>query len=65
MRVVGIDSCTSAILDRWLAVHHKRLAGRRAPVFCTLNGGRIEPSYIRHLPVTVLPGSVTQAAGGA
>jgi len=25
------------------------LPGARSPVFCTLKGGRLDPSYIRHL----------------
>jgi len=48
-RVVGIDSGTTAILERWLTIRNKRFRCRSAPVFCTLTGGPIEPSYIRHL----------------
>jgi integrase/recombinase XerC len=48
-RVVGIDSGTVALLQRWLDVRRKRGINGRAPVFCTLAGKPIEQSYIRHL----------------
>jgi site-specific recombinase XerD len=48
-RVVGIDSGTTALLEKWLDVRRKRGINGRAPVFCTLRGSRIEQSYIRHL----------------
>jgi site-specific recombinase XerD len=48
-RVVGVDSGTAALLARWLDVRRKRGVNSRAPVFCTLDGGQIDSSYVRHL----------------
>ena len=48
-RTVGVDEQTSALLARWLDRRRKLSPGARAPVFCTLAGGRIDPSYVRHL----------------
>lgn len=48
-RVVGIDAGTSALLGRWLDVRNKRGINGRAPIFCTLQGGQIDQSYVRHL----------------
>jgi site-specific recombinase XerD len=36
-------------LARWLEVRRKRGIDARAPVFCTLLGGEIDQSYVRHL----------------
>jgi integrase/recombinase XerC len=48
-RVVGIDAGTAALLARWLDVRGRCGANSRAPVFCTLDGGQIDSSYVRHL----------------
>jgi integrase/recombinase XerC len=48
-RVVGLDAGTAALLARWLELRRKRGANSRAPVFCTLDGGQIDSSYVRHL----------------
>jgi integrase/recombinase XerD len=48
-RIVGLDAGTAAVLTRWLEVRQKRRITGRAPVFCTLGGGAIDPSYVRHL----------------
>lgn len=48
-RVVGLDSGTAALLARWLDVRKKRGINGRATVFCTLDGGVVDQSYIRHL----------------
>lgn len=48
-RVVGLDSGTAALLQRWLEVRRKRGINGRAPVFCTLSGDEIDQSYVRHL----------------
>ncbi len=48
-RTVGIDEQTSALLARWLDRRRKLGPGARAPVFCTLAGGRVDTSYVRHL----------------
>jgi len=48
-RTVGVDEQTSALLARWLDRRKKIGAGARAPIFCTLRGGRIDSSYVRRL----------------
>jgi site-specific recombinase XerD len=48
-RVVGLDAGTAALIQRWLDVRGKRGFNGRACVFCTLSGGVIEESYVRHL----------------
>jgi len=48
-RTVGVDEQTAALLVRWLDRRRKLSPGARAPVFCTLAGGRVDTSYVRHL----------------
>jgi integrase/recombinase XerD len=48
-RIVGMDAGTCALVDRWLQVRRKYSAGRRSPLFCTLRGGPLDQSYVRHL----------------
>jgi len=48
-RTVGVDEQTAALLARWLDRRRKLGPGARAPVFCTLAGGRVDASYVRHL----------------
>jgi len=48
-RTVGVDEQTAALLARWLDRRRRLGPGARAPVFCTLEGGRVDPSYVRHL----------------
>jgi len=48
-RTVGVDEQASALLARWLDRRRRLSPGARAPVFCTLAGGRIDTSYVRHL----------------
>jgi site-specific recombinase XerD len=48
-RTVGVDEQTAALLARWLDRRRRLSPGARATVFCTLDGGRIDPSYVRHL----------------
>jgi integrase/recombinase XerD len=48
-RVVGLDAGAAAVLERWLEVRKKRRAGTSTPIFCTLDGGQIDQSYVRHL----------------
>ncbi len=48
-RTVGVDEQTAALLARWLDRRKKIGAGARAPIFCTLQGGRIDSSYVRRL----------------
>ena len=54
-RTVGLDEQTTALLARWvdrrrgLAGESGRGPGARAAIFCTLQGGRIDSSYVRRL----------------
>ena len=48
-RTVGVDEQTSALLARWIDRRRKFSPGARAPVFCTLDGGRVDTSYVRRL----------------
>ena len=49
-RVVGLDPTALAVLERWLEVRAKRVRRpRAAPVFCTLDGGSLQPQYVRAL----------------
>ena len=48
-QVVGLDATGFALVDRWL--DHRRTIGitARAPIFCTLKGGKLSPVYVRNL----------------
>lgn len=52
-RTVGLDQQTAALLARWIdrrrGLRGGRGPGARAPIFCTLQGGRIDTSYVRRL----------------
>jgi site-specific recombinase XerD len=49
-RVVGVDAGTVALLGRWLELRRKRgLPSGRAPLFCSLAGGPLDLSYVRHM----------------
>lgn len=48
-RVVGLDLSTGLLIDQWLVGRKKVGVGNQAPLFCTLQGGQIDQSYIRHL----------------
>jgi site-specific recombinase XerD len=48
-RTVGLDEQTGALLARWLDRRRQLGPGSRAPVFCTLEGGSIDTSYVRRL----------------
>ena len=48
-RTVGVDEQTAALLARWIDRRRTLSPGARAPVFCTLEGGRIDTSYVRRL----------------
>lgn len=49
-RKLGLDAGTAALLARWMdkrrSLGHN---GRGKPLFCTLDGGAIDQSYVRHL----------------
>ena len=48
-RVVGVDAGTVALVGRWLEVRRKRGIPGGGPLFCTLAGGPMDQSYVRHL----------------
>jgi site-specific recombinase XerD len=48
-RVVGVDAGTVALVGRWLELRRKRRMPSGGPLFCTLAGGPLDQSYIRHL----------------
>jgi integrase/recombinase XerD len=48
-RVVGLDAGAAALLSRWLQARRKLGIPRSRPVFCTLRGGQLDQSYVRHL----------------
>jgi site-specific recombinase XerD len=49
-RKLGLDETTSALLARWIDRRHSLgHNGRGKPLFCKLDGGVIDQSYVRHL----------------
>lgn len=48
-RTVGVDEQTAAMLARWIDRRRSLSPGARSPIFCTLKGGRLDTSYVRHL----------------
>jgi integrase/recombinase XerC len=48
-RVVGLDSGTAAVVERWSQTRATLGVPRAAPVNCTLAGGPVQPRYVRHL----------------
>lgn len=49
-RIVGMDPEAFAVLERWLELRRRRGIGSpRRPIFCTLAGDRLDPSYVRRL----------------
>jgi integrase/recombinase XerD len=48
-RVLGVDAGAVAPVSHWLDVRRKRGISSAAPLFCTLRGGLLDQSYIRHL----------------
>jgi site-specific recombinase XerD len=49
-RRLGVDDTTAALLARWIDRRSALGLNRRGrPLFCTLQGGRIDQSYVRHL----------------
>jgi len=48
-RTVGVDEQTAALLARWIDRRRQLRPGARAPVLCTLRGGRLDSSYVRRL----------------
>lgn len=48
-RTVGLDPMAFAVIDRWLDVRGKLTIHASAPLFCTLHGQAMIPSYVRAL----------------
>ena len=48
-RVVGLDPGSMAILLRWVDKRHQYGLTGRSPLFCTLQGRPLHPSYVRTL----------------
>src|SRR4249919_1015045 len=48
-RVVGVDAGTVSLVGRWLERRRRLPASYGAPLFCTLAGGPMDQSYIRHV----------------
>ena len=48
-RVVGLDPGAFALVERWLDRRKALGIKRTAPLFCTLGGGPLDASYVRHL----------------
>jgi site-specific recombinase XerD len=56
-RTVGLDPGAMAIVMRWVDRRKTRRLSRSAPLFCTLRGGPLNPSYVR----TLFPRIATRA----
>jgi integrase len=56
-RVVGLDPGAVAILSRWVDTRRDSGINGHAPLFCTLEGKPLQPSYVR----TVLPRLASKA----
>lgn len=48
-RTVGVDPGAMAIVARWIDRRKALKPGRTAPLFCTLDGNPLHPSYVRTL----------------
>lgn len=48
-RTVGLDAGSFAIVARWLERRREHAIGAAAPLFCTLGGAAVSPSYVRAL----------------
>ena len=48
-RVIGLDPGAMAILTRWMDTRHLLGINGHAPLFCTLQGSPLKPSYVRTL----------------
>jgi site-specific recombinase XerD len=46
-RTVGLDPGAMAIVLRWVETRQRLGVGSRAPLFCTLQGRPLKPSYVR------------------
>jgi site-specific recombinase XerD len=57
-RIVGLDPGAMAILGRWIDTRRSLAINGHAPLFCTLAGRALKPSYVR----TLLPRLARKAA---
>jgi site-specific recombinase XerD len=48
-RTIGLDPGAFAVVDRWLEKRAKLGISPRGPLFCTLDGRRLDDSYVRRL----------------
>lgn len=48
-RVVGIDLGACLLVEQWLTSRSRLRIPKNSVLFCTLQGGDLDPSYIRHL----------------
>jgi integrase-like protein len=65
-RVVALDVGTAALLERWLERRSEMGVIGSAPVFCTLGGSSVDPSYVRHLlPGLARRAGITKRVGGS
>lgn len=48
-RVVGLDLSAALLIDQWLVSRKKLRIPAHQPLFCTLRGGPLDQSYVRHL----------------
>jgi site-specific recombinase XerD len=48
-RTVGLDDQAQALISRWLDRRHRLGVNGRCRLFCKLDGGPLDQSYIRHL----------------
>jgi site-specific recombinase XerD len=46
-RIVGLDPAAFAVVERWLDKRRELGLNGHQPVFCTLRGAPLKPSYIR------------------
>jgi site-specific recombinase XerD len=49
LRRVGMDAGTAAVIQQWMTRRAKLPVTRSSPLLCTLDGGAVDPSYVRHL----------------
>src|SRR6476620_7696205 len=48
-RIVGIDRDACATIERWLSEREALSRPTAGPLFCTMRGGPVQPSYVRAL----------------
>lgn len=52
---MGIDAGTAAMLAGWMAKRKNLAVSSHSPLICTLDGGSIDSSYVRHLLPRLAP----------